>query len=82
MATPEKPDHHFVVVAWYDWQTGVYKMTVDDDVMTARFPDGPIWDGQDWHSAQNPEEGTRDWELGESISNALDKYWNIGEGGK
>lgn len=48
MATPERPDHYFVVAAvWNDDRQG-YDLLLDDDTLTARFHDGQAWNGSEW----------------------------------
>lgn len=63
-------EHYFVVVAYKNEQTGQYEFRLDDDTCVARFPDGAIWDGEEWRES-NPNDET-DWELSVKLTELLD----------
>jgi len=72
MATPEKPDHYFVVVAVWDEMNRKYKFVLDDDTGTARFPEGYIWDGSEWHATTNNSDLEEvDYDLGVTLAELL-----------
>lgn len=48
MATPERPDHYFVVAAVWNEEKQGYEFVMDDATLMARFHDGQAWDGEEW----------------------------------
>ena len=74
MATSEHPDHYFVVVAVYDETTGKYEFSLDDDTLIARFPEGIMWNGEEWLYGVEVERDLRDadWNLSVRLSELLE----------
>lgn len=69
-----RPEHHFVVVAWYDDTSGEYLFTVDDDTLMARYPHGQLWDGEEWRQPEEGDEEDTDVELTFKLGSILDQY--------
>lgn len=71
MASIEKPDHYFVVVAVWDEDSQKYKFVLDDDSATARFPEGLLWDGASWNTTTREDLSELDFNLGIKLAELL-----------
>lgn len=67
-----KPDHYWVVVAFYNEDTERYEFRVDDEMLVDRFPEGSLFDGNRW--IYSDLDGGTDWELSQDLANTLDTY--------
>jgi|688.fasta_scaffold1574726_2 hypothetical protein len=67
-------DHYFVVVAIWDDTAQRYAFQIDDDTLIARFPEGSIWNGDEYVEHEPANVDPTDWDLSLDLANTLDTY--------
>lgn len=67
-------DHYYVVVATWDDVAQRYVFRIDDDTLTARFPEGSLWNGDEWTEPESANVDPTDWNLSLDLANTLDTY--------
>lgn len=77
MATPERPDHYFVVTAVWSDDTQGYEFVVDDETLMARFHDGQVWTGSEWDRPQGSLSDV-DASLALQLTEILDRAGSVG----